>query len=73
MNSDMNTHNALKIGISNNGSAIYNEANAKLFLNRLAFDGACFLNPERPGDLYITTFMFNANFVKYGSTLASMY
>jgi hypothetical protein len=69
MNSDVNTHNALKIGISNTGSAIYNEANAKLFLNRLAFDGARFLNPERPGDLYITTFMFNANFVKYGSTL----
>ena len=67
MNSDVSTHNALKIGISSSGSAVYNEATSKLFLNRLGFDGARFLNPERPGDLYITTFQFNANVVKYGS------
>jgi hypothetical protein len=60
-------HNALKIGIRNDGSPVYDETTSKLFLNRIGFDGARFLNPERPGDLYITPFGFNVNFIAYGS------
>jgi hypothetical protein len=67
LNSATNFHNALKIGISNTGSPIYDETNSKLFINRLGFDGARFLNPDRPGDLYISTFGFNVNFIKYSS------
>jgi hypothetical protein len=68
MNANPSLHNALKIGInSTNGSPVYDETNSKLFLNRLGFDGARFLNPERPGDLYITQFGFNLNFVAYSS------
>ncbi len=64
MNSNAGTHNALKIGIDNGGFT-YNPASAKLFLNRIAMDGARFLNPDRPGDLYISTFQFNAAWVAY--------
>jgi hypothetical protein len=32
-------------------------------------DGAKFMNPARPGDLYIAQFMFNANFIAYESSV----
>lgn len=67
LNSAPNVHNALKIGISNTGSPIHDETNSKLFINRLGFDGARFLNPERPGDLYISPFGFNVGFIQYQS------
>jgi hypothetical protein len=69
MNADSSTHNALKIGIAGNGSPIYNNPQSRLFLNRLGYDGARFLNPARPGDLYISSFMFNANFIQFASSV----
>jgi hypothetical protein len=68
MNSMNNVQNALKIGISSaSGAPVYNSASAKLFLNRIAMDGARFLNPDRPGDLYISNFQFNANFIAFSN------
>jgi hypothetical protein len=69
MNAVTTSHNALKIGIAGNGSPIYNNPQSRLFLNRLGFDGARFLNPARPGDLYISSFMFNADFIRFGSSV----
>ena len=68
-NGNANIHNALKIGIDDNGSPVYNNPASRLFLNRLAFDGAKFLNPARPGDLYITSFQFNAPWAQYTSSV----
>lgn len=71
MNSVNSVHNALKIGISiaagNLGAPLYTPASAKLFLNRIGMDGARFLNPDRPGDLYISNFQFNANFIAFSN------
>jgi len=70
MNANPDTHNALKIGIAlGSGLPIYNNPNSRLFLNRLGMDGAKFMNPARPGDLYIAQFMFNANFIPYESSV----
>ena len=70
MNATPDLHNALKIGIAvGNGSPIYNNPASRLYLNRLGFDGGRFLNPARPGDLYIASFQFNAFFIKFGSVV----
>ncbi len=68
MNSVDNVQNALKIGISStSGAPVYSSVSAKLFLNRIGMDGARFLNPDRPGDLYISNFQFNANFIAFSN------
>jgi hypothetical protein len=70
MNTLSSTHNALKIGIaSSNGSPIYNNPASRLYLNRLGFDGGRFLNPARPGDLYIASSQFNALSIQYASSV----
>ena len=55
------THNAVKIGINPaDGNPIFSAANSPMILNRIGMDGARFLNPFRPSDLYISSFEFNA-------------
>jgi hypothetical protein len=61
--------NAVKIGIDGNGSPVWNEPNSKMLLNRIGMDGARFLNPMRPGDLYISSFQFNAPYFNWASSL----
>jgi hypothetical protein len=73
MNANSNQHNALKIGIDlNTGAPIVNQqipANSRLFLNRLGYDGARFLNPNRPQDLYITNFAWNFRFIQWATPI----
>ena len=62
-------HNAVKIGIDSFGSPVWNEPNSKMLLNRIGMDGARFLNPQRPGDLYISSFQFNAFFINWATPI----
>jgi hypothetical protein len=64
-----NQHNAVKIGIDGNGNPVWNEPNSKMLLNRIGMDGARFLNPLRPGDLYISSFQFNAPFINWATQI----
>jgi hypothetical protein len=59
--------NAIKFGINTDGSALYNPTTSPMFLNALGMDGARFLNPARPGDLYISSFQFNAPFIQFAT------
>jgi hypothetical protein len=61
------SHNAVKIGINTDGSFNFNDPNSKMTLNRIGMDGARFLNPFRPRDLYITNFQFNAFFINFAT------
>jgi hypothetical protein len=63
------THNAVKIGINSDGSPFYSPTTSRMFLNPIGMDGARFLNPARPGDLYISNFQFNAPFIRYQQTV----
>ena len=61
-------HNAVKIGISAvDGSAVWGGDASKMLLNRIGMDGARFLNPLRPFDLYISQFQFNAYFINFAT------
>ena len=64
-------HNAVKIGINNDPSrtAFFNPQTSLMYLNKIGMDGARFLNPLRPADLYISGFQANAPFINYASAL----
>ena len=64
-------HNAVKIGINNDPSrtAFFNSQTSLMYLNKIGMDGARFLNPLRPADLYISGFQANAPFINYASAL----
>jgi hypothetical protein len=69
MNAALGVPNAVKIGINSDGTAFFNPQTSPMQLNRMGFDGARFLNPMRPADLYISSFQFNAFFIKWATPI----
>lgn len=61
------THNAIKIGIQANGDPVFNPSTSPMRLNTVGMDGARFLNPARPADLYISSFQFNAPNIRFAN------
>jgi hypothetical protein len=53
------TANVIKIGMNADGSAHFNSATSPMHFTKMSMDGARFLNPARPGDLYISNNRYN--------------